>query len=193
MVPTGQLFCGLPSSYVCLDLETTGFSPEKGSEIIEVAAVLTDNFRIEKVFSQTVRPRGPIPEFITGLTGISPETVRFSPDIGTVMPLLLEFAGDMPIVGHNVLFDLRFISYYAMESLGVYFLNPYRDTVGLSRSVFSPRRCGKVSHSLTALADRLNIEYPNAHRALADTMATHECYKALVRMITEEELEEDML
>ena len=191
MIPTGQPSCGLPSCYVCLDVETTGFSPERGNEIIEIAALRVRNWQAEDVFCATVRPRGPLPTAITRLTGISPETVRFSPDIGTVMPRFLRFAGDMPVVGHNVRFDLRFISWWSRETAGEYFLNPFSDTAGLSRSVFTVGRCGKVSHSLAALADRLHVEHRGAHRALADTLTTHECYKALVRMITEEEIRED--
>ncbi|MBR4748780.1 MAG: 3'-5' exonuclease [Abditibacteriota bacterium] len=191
-VPRGERLDMLPDTYVCLDLETTGFSPRRGSEILEIAAVLTEDFRVVREFSRTVRPRGDIPPAITFLTGISREIVRFSGPIETVLPEFLELAGDLPVVGHNVTFDLGFLSYYSREVTGRYFLNPYVDTLQLSRSVFTPARCGgKVSHSLEALSERLEVEAMPSHRALRDVYATHQCYRALTAVIAGELLKEE--
>ena len=192
-VPRGERLELLPDSYVCVDLETTGFSPRRGSEILEIAAVVTEGFRVTREFSRTVRPRGVIPPEITSLTGISPETVRFSGPIESVLPEFLELAGDLPVVGHNVTFDLGFLSYYAREVAGRYFLNPYVDTLQLSRCVFTPAKCGcKVSHSLEALSQRLEIEAAPSHRALRDVYAAHQCYRALAGIIAGELLKEEM-
>ncbi|MBP5274992.1 MAG: 3'-5' exonuclease [Abditibacteriota bacterium] len=182
----------LPADYVCLDLETTGLDPFRGAEIIEAAAVRVEGFAVKEEFSETVRPEGPVPPDVTRLTGISSETLRFSLPAGKVIPGFLAFVGDLPVIGHNVTFDLRFLSYYSRLVSGRDLPNPYLDTMQLSRRVFTKKKYGRLSHSLEALCGRLGVENRNAHRALGDVYAAHGCYLALFEMINEECFTEDM-
>ena len=61
--------------YIVLDLETTGFSPSN-CEIIEMAAIKVRNNEIVDTFQSFVKPKNVIPEYITGLTGISQSMVE---------------------------------------------------------------------------------------------------------------------
>jgi DNA polymerase III epsilon subunit-like protein len=64
---------------VSVDIETTGFSPDKGAEIIEIGASMinTKTKKILKNFSELVKPRnGKIPNKIIELTHITNEMVR---------------------------------------------------------------------------------------------------------------------
>ncbi|MEN8241440.1 MAG: 3'-5' exonuclease, partial [Chloroflexota bacterium] len=96
------------SSIVAIDLETTGLD-SKTDTIIEIGAIRFNNRRIEEEFSTLINPQRPISNFITRLTGITNLMVQNSPTIDEVLPELADFVGDLPILGHNVKFDVGFL------------------------------------------------------------------------------------
>ena len=65
-------------SIVAVDIETTGLSPDR-DVIIEIGAVKFKGHRVEDEWSSLINPGRHIPEFITGLTGISDVEVRNAP------------------------------------------------------------------------------------------------------------------
>ena len=84
---------------VSVDIETTGFSPDKGAEIIEIGASMinTKTKNIEN-FSELVKPRnGKIPNKIIELTHITNEMVRDKRFIEPVIEDLGHFMGDYPL------------------------------------------------------------------------------------------------
>jgi len=101
----------LASTYVALDLETTGLEPSSDA-IIEVGAVKFDpKGVVQETFSTLVNPGRPVPYRIQMLTGIAPEEVAEAPPMDAVAPRLQQFIADHPIVGQHVLgFDLRFLA-----------------------------------------------------------------------------------
>src|SRR5574338_655698 len=95
-------------SIVAVDIETTGLSPDR-DVIIEIGAVKFKGHRVEAERSSFINPGRHIPEFITGLTGISDIEVRGAPRLMDVAPDLEAFVEDAPVVGHSVRFDLSFL------------------------------------------------------------------------------------
>ena len=95
--------------YVSLDLETTGLHAHS-DKIIEIGAIKCSYDDVIEEFQALVDPKRPIPELIHNLTGISDSDVRFKPTIEQVIPDLKEFIGDLPIIGQNIQFDLRFLA-----------------------------------------------------------------------------------
>ncbi len=95
------------TSIVALDLETTGLDPQTDA-ILEIGARRFDGNRVEDEFSTLINPGRHIPDFISGLTGISDEMVRQAPPIRDVLDELAAFIGDLPILGHNIQIDLSF-------------------------------------------------------------------------------------
>ena len=156
-------------SIVALDLETTGLDSRKDT-IIEIGAVRFNNRRIEDEWSTLVNPQRQIPPFITKLTGISDAMVRNSPTIHEVLPDLEHFVEDLPILGHNVKFDLSFL-----HAQNVFKFNDSLDTYDMA-SVLVPN-AGR--YNLGALGQLLNIPHPATHRALDDARVTHGVYTRL--------------
>jgi DNA polymerase III epsilon subunit-like protein len=79
--------------YVVFDLETTGKSSQR-DEIIELAAVILDFEGIEiedASFSQFVKPRNPIPPFITELTSITNDDVSLAESFPAVGDAFIRF------------------------------------------------------------------------------------------------------
>ncbi|HEY72284.1 MAG TPA: DEAD/DEAH box helicase [Thermoflexia bacterium] len=160
----------MPQTYVALDLETTGLDADRDA-IIEIGAVKFCDDEALGTFSTFVNPGRRIPRQITDLTGIRDSDVEGAPGLHDVLPRLSRFAGQWPIVGHSVGFDLSFLRRHSLllenESL---------DTFELA-SVLVPRA---ERYSLTALTRLLGIELEHAHRALDDAQASYRLFRALL-------------
>ncbi len=157
------------SSFVCIDIETTGLDSSK-DVIIEIGAVQFNGHRVEDEFSTLLNPGRHIPEFITQLTGISDEMVRQAPRLPDVIEELEAFVGDATVVGHNVRFDLGFLQKHRILQF-----NNVVDTYELA-SVLLPTAS---RYNLGALGQLLGIPLPATHRALDDARVTHRVYVCL--------------
>ena len=108
-----RMIYGYPESMiVCLDLETTSLDP-KTDRIIEIAAVRFDEHSGEIIdtFEALVNPQIPLSDTIKLLTGITDKELTTAPTIEKVIPKFREFVGDLPVLGHNVPFDLGFLKH----------------------------------------------------------------------------------
>ena len=100
------------TTFVVLDLETSGASPKTGSAITEIGAVKVCGGHVLGTFKTFVNPGTSLPPFITELTGITDEMLIDAPRIESVLPLLFEFLGSEKstvFVAHNAPFDLSFL------------------------------------------------------------------------------------
>ena len=165
----GKSVLAFPEDYTVLDLETTGLDPRR-ELIIEYAAVKVRGGKVVDTFQSLCDPGFPIPPQIEMITGITTEMVRNSPNPRSVLPDFLEFIGDDFIMGHNVLFDVRFIAASAGE-----FVNPYIDTMKLFRKLHS----SLPHHRLCDMVDYYDKNNESAHRALSDCLATNDCFNAM--------------
>ena len=161
----------MATTYVALDLETTGLEPSSDT-IIEVGAVKFDlEGIVQETFSTLVNPGRPIPYRIQTLTGIAPEEVAEAPTMDAVAPRLQQFIAGHPIVGQNVIgFDLRFLAVAGLSHSAVVY-----DTHDLA--VLLLPLLGE--YSLSALARHFDISMPRHHRALADAQTAREVFLAL--------------
>jgi ATP-dependent DNA helicase DinG len=159
----------LPRIYVALDLETTGLSADKDA-IIEVGAVKYRDGEPVETFASLVNPGRPVPYEITLLTGIRNEDVIGKPKFDQVGSALQRFVGSVPVVGHNVAFDLGFL-----RPRGLFLDNVGLDTWELA-SVLIPSR---PSYSLSSLAAHFGIPSPDQHRALNDAEVTGKLFEIL--------------
>ena len=163
------------TSIVALDLETTGLDPQTDA-ILEIGARRFDGNRVEDEFSTLINPGRHIPDFVSGLTGISDEMVRQAPHIRDVLDVLVAFIGDSPILGHNIQFDLSFFKKYKLFEL-----NERLDTYELA-AVLLP---SANRYNLGSLVQQLGIALPATHRALDDARATHGVYQRLLAQAQE--------
>lgn len=170
----GSRLLELKQDYCVLDLETTGFDPEY-DDIIEICAIRVRNGIIENTFCELVQPQNPIPLFIQQLTGITNNMVENARTISEILPDLFNFVNDDVILGHNVSFDLNFISGQSLILFGKPFLNNYIDTLPLSRKAFPELK----HHRLSNLSKDLSLSTP-AHRSKADCICTKQLYDKII-------------
>jgi len=159
----------VPGIYVALDIETTGLRPDSDA-IIEVAAVKFQGKRVLETFASLVNPQRAIPKKIQSLTGITPADVQGAPLLNAVLPRLNAFLRSYPVVGHNIAFDLGFLTIH-----GVGLLNHPIDTFELA-GIILPRM---ASYNLEQLTKALGLPPLSYHRALADATLAKDLFLAL--------------
>ena len=159
--------------YVTLDLETTGLEPKR-DRIIEIGAVKVSNGVVIGEYTTLIDPQLEIPERISKLTGISNDMVQGKPLIQKVLGEFLEFCGDLPLLGHNILFDYSFVKHQAVNC-GLEFEKEAVDTLKIARAVLSDL----PSRSLQNLRQYFEIPQGDAHRALEDARTTYHLYERL--------------
>ena len=164
------------TTFVVLDLETTGLSPER-DRITEVGAVRARGGEVLAELRTFVRPGVPIPAAVTAITGITDTDVADAPEASTVLPTVVDFLGDAVLVAHNARFDLGFLRAAAVR-LGLPPLRPrVIDTAVLARRLI---RDEVRDVRLGTLARHLHAPDSPDHRALNDARATLHVLHALI-------------
>ena len=172
------------TTFVVVDLETTGASVRNGSAITEIGAVKVRGGRVIQEFQTFVNPGCAIPAFITVLTGITDAMVLKAPTIAEAFPTFLEFCGsktETVLVAHNAPFDLGFLKGAAAELQYPWPNFPVIDTVRVARMTLSRdevRDC-----KLSTLAKFFGTVVTPNHRALDDAQATLEVLHGLIERL----------
>ena len=160
------------TTYISIDLETTGLNP-KQDKIIEIGAVKVVEGRITDRYSALVNPGCLLEERITELTGITDADLEGKPYMEDLLPEVIDFLGDAPLLGHSILFDYSFLKKAAVNQK-LSFEKQAMDTLKIARKCLT-----ELEHrSLDYLCDYYHIPH-HAHRALADAEATHILYGKL--------------
>lgn len=168
-------------TYVAIDLETTGTNPAT-DKIIEIGAVKIKNAKAVDSFSIFVNPGIPISARITDITGISDSDVADAAPIEHIIKDVLEYTEDLPLLGHNVIFDYSFLKKAAVNS-GMKFEKCGIDTLKIARRILT-----EVPHkNLPALCRHFGINPGNSHRALDDAISASELYYALYSVKPDDE------
>lgn len=176
----GEEYSDLPIRevpFVVFDCEMTGLHPNQGDEIIQIGAVRVVRGRVisGEAAEWLVNPGRPIPPGSIQFHGLTDADVSESPPIAQVLPRFHDFAGDAVLVGHNVAFDMKFIT-LKERAAGLKFTNPVLDTMLVSSMLDE----GEDDHSLDALCDRYGIPISGRHTALGDTIGTAELLLRLI-------------
>ena len=168
--------------YTVFDTETTGLEP-LNDEIIQVGAIRILNGRIlnQEYFDELIDPKIPLKAASIAIHGITESMLLGKPTCDLVLPAFEKFCTDTVLVGHNVAFDMRFLSIKERQ-IGVRFEHPVLDTLMLS-AVAVPNQS---SHSLEAIMERLGVSMGKRHNALADATATAEVFLKLIPMLAEQ-------
>jgi DNA polymerase III epsilon subunit-like protein len=166
----------------CIDVETTGASPDFGDRIIEVGIVRYENGQKSAEYQQLIDPRRRIGPGITALTGITPSMCDGQPTFAQQIPAMLPLLTGAAILGHNIRFDLSFLlsdSRIAGLDLCQALENAhFLDTVRIAR-----RRFGRGGNGLSTLARRLGHDPISSHRALPDALTTAIVFELLLNPV----------
>lgn len=162
-------------TFVVVDLETTGLRP-KYDRILEIGACRIEDGRLTDTFWTMVDPGVEISAHVTALTGITQEMVKGAPTPAEAAEAFFDFCGDLPLLGHHVIFDYSFLKHQAVNQRRD-FEKKAVDTLLIARRAF----CDLPSRSLEAMCRYYGIEQGQAHRAFDDAKATWRLYQCLWR------------
>ncbi len=175
-----------------VDLETTGFSPER-NEIIEIGAVMArqvpqagrgPKLEVVEEFDLKIKPEHL--ETADGealrINGYNEAEWLFALDLPAALKIFAEKTVGATLVAHNLVFEWQFLE-AAFKKSGVKNLMHYGkiDTISFALA--------KLFHdenvrgfSLPLLADYFGLDAGKAHTALADARTTFALYQKLIEL-----------
>jgi len=170
-----DIYSTILDNYVVLDTETTGTNI--GSDkLIEVAVLKIKDHKIVDDMTYLIKIDQNLPANIERLTGITNRMIQsYGKEEEFVIREIMTFIGKDTVVAHNTLFDYKFLNYSA-KKYGIELLNnPFLDTLRLSRKFIRNTR----DYKLSSIAEALNIDIEQSHRAYDDCLTTYKIYEKI--------------
>lgn len=152
------------NEFIAIDLETTGIFPPERQQIIEYGCVRFREGKAVEEFQLFVSLHRSLPPFITRLTGIRREDLAGAPGEEEAFRQFLDFAGDAPLVAHNMAFDFAFLDLLSRLYLKKVLANPLICTLVLARELDLPVK----NRRLSTLSEYFRLPEDAPHRALED-------------------------
>ena len=171
------------NSYVALDLETTGIGA-RHEKITEIGMVKVIDGETTDTYHTMVNPHREIPKRIVELTGITDDMVKDALGIEEILDEVLAFTEDLPLLGHQIIFDYGFLVQAAVNQK-MEFECEAVDTLKVCRKLMPEQEKKNLGNACTYY----KIEQPLAHRAEADALSAHFLYQKLVALHGEEQPE----
>lgn len=154
--------------YIVLDIETDGLDPLLNN-IIEIAAVRVEPDKCEE-FHCLIQNEAKLPDEIVELTGITDQVLANEGEAASeVLANFIDFIGELPIVGYNLVFDVNFINKNLRDIKKANLKNRKIDLLGLVKKEKMFLKSYKLEDVLLAYG----IEEVVTHRALEDVRLTH--------------------
>lgn len=161
--------------FVVIDIETTGFTPQKGAEIIEIGAYKYDfQTNRKERFQSFIKPRKvkKLPAKIVQLTHISDADVQDAPYLEAVLTEFHQFIGNHVLAFHNAKFDWERFLLAGFEQIGIRPKNPVVCTLTLSKKLLPLVGYPQSRYNLKDICSYFGADIKNAHRAGADALYT---------------------
>lgn len=164
---------------VFLDVETTGLSAANNDKICEIAILRCQNSKKVIQWQSLVNPCRQISFAASSVNGISDKMVADAPVFSVLADKILELIKDAIIICHNAAFDLSFLS-AEFENCGLCLPNnKVIDTLKIARQYFD-----FPSNSLGNIAEYLEIDVKEKHRAMADVFTMYEVFNCFIKELS---------
>lgn len=164
--------------FVVFDLETTGFHPSQGDEIISVGAILVEGtqLRHDRSFYSLINPKRDIPQEIVDLTGITHTMANDAPELLEVLHRFLEFVDKRILIAHGGGHDRQFLNEALWRTTRITLSHRFLDTMMIYRWLH-PKEAG---YDLDSLLEHYEIPVTNRHHAMEDARMTAVLWGKLV-------------
>ncbi|WP_281202699.1 exonuclease domain-containing protein [Cytobacillus kochii] len=171
-------------SAVVVDIETTGFSPDNGDQILSIGAVKILNGRIDhdNYFYSLIQYEKDLASSIKHLTGLKEEELKNAPPLADVLLDFLKYTESLPFIAHHSNHEKRFFQHAFWQLYRTSFKHRVFDTSFLYRIIDT------VDHSvrLETLCEKNQIEVKHRHHALGDAMLTAKLWVCYVEKVKEQ-------
>ncbi len=166
-----------------MDVETTGGSAIY-HRVIEIGVLVVQDGAIVERYEQLIYPRGLVPDFISGITGITNADLDGAPLFEDIAEDLHKRLAGCVFVAHNARFDYGFLK-NEFSRCGITFKADCLCTVKLSRRLFPEQE----RHNLDTIIERWGIAADRRHRALDDALVLFEFLKKVEERVGKDRLD----
>ncbi|WP_138495546.1 exonuclease domain-containing protein [Paenibacillus pinistramenti] len=165
------------------DLETTGFHPKQGDEILSFGAVKVEGaaVRADEGHHSLSRISKPLPEEIIMLTGITQEMADQAPPLVEALHGFMSFVEDRVLIAHCSGHDKAFLDLALWKTSKVQLSHRVLDTMMIAQRLHS----GSQIASLDDWLGYYGIPVTRRHNALEDAKMTAHLWIALVDQLRE--------
>ncbi|GGC91198.1 hypothetical protein GCM10007216_22430 [Thalassobacillus devorans] len=166
------------ATYTIFDLETTGFLPEIGHEIISIGAIQIEGLQSchIKKFHQIIRPIRPVRRHTLDLTGLTRTQLKNGASFIEGFDRFLSFSNNSILVAHPAKFDMRFLRAMLKRWQLPDFNPPVIDSQLVAQWLLP-----EIRHQLDPLLRYFDIEQMERHHALNDAIMTAELFEQLLK------------
>ncbi len=168
---------------VIIDLETNGFHPDKGDEILSIGAIKMKGEAIDKkgAFYATVQCVQPPSKEVLELTGLSERELMQSASLADVLTDFYRFVGHTTLVAHHASHEKKFMAHATWQTLRTTFKHRIVDTSFLLKVVAPERKL----RTLEECCAHYEINIAKRHHAQEDAIATAKLWGENVRRAQE--------
>lgn len=165
---------------VVFDLETTGFYPEQGDEILSIGAIALKGDRmLEETFHRIVRIEQPVPPKILELTGISDEMSKHGDTLIDALQDFFQFVHRRLLLAHGAAHDKSFLNHALRKTSRTSFTHKTLDTMMIAKWL----QPDLEDYSLDVLLRLYGIPVAGRHNALQDSMMTAHLWCCFLQQI----------
>lgn len=171
---------------VVFDLETTGFYPYKGDEILSIGAIKVQGGRVlekETFYSLVYSETAPSNE-IEQLTGITGEMLSTAPYLRDVLKKFYSFVKGDVLIAHHANHEKQFMSHATWLALRKSFRHRIVDTNFFIKIAHQHKQLV----TLDECCEHYGITNEQRHHALHDSMATAKLWVEIIREMERYEL-----
>jgi DNA polymerase-3 subunit epsilon len=171
---------------VVFDLETTGFNPYSGDEILSIGGVIIrgESFEDVEPFYRLVNPKRKVPPHIIELTGITDEMAENAPDLMQSLHDFMDFAGKRVLIAHGSGHDKQFLNAALWRTSKINLTHRMVDTMMIAKWL-EPKA---IHYGLDEVLERYGIEITERHHALHDAVMTAKLYFRFLSIIRDRQV-----
>lgn len=171
---------------VVFDLETSGFHPYNGDEIISFGGVMVTgaDIHVDRTYHSLVNPMKPISPMIEELTGITNEMAMEAPDLIAVLQHFFEFVQRKILIAHGTGHDKQFLNAALWKTSKVNLTHRVLDTMMIAKWLHPDLK----NYDLDCLLDLYQIPITTRHHALEDSLMTAQLWAKFIVEITDRQV-----
>jgi DNA polymerase III subunit epsilon len=168
---------------VVFDLETTGFFPDQGNEILSIGAVRVKggDVKHEETFYSLAHCNRELSPEIKQLTGISQDDLEEAPELSKVLVDFYEFVKGDVLVAHHANHEKSFLQHFNWKLFRSRFKHRIVDTSFIIKIADPDLNVIRLEDC----CDHCGIPVKDRHHALGDAKMTAELWSNYVRRIHE--------
>ncbi|MBU9714846.1 PolC-type DNA polymerase III [Evansella tamaricis] len=164
-------------TFTVFDLETTGFFPKIGDDVIAIGAMKINlkNMKFPEHFYEIIKPFKEPSEDVLELTGLTRDEVKNGKSFPDAFANFLLFSHNTVLVAHPASFDVPFLQIQAKRWGFPNYSPKYIDSYEMAQVLYPHE-----NQSLDDLLSRFEIEKKNRHHALHDADMTAKLFQKFV-------------